>query len=108
MLKAESIGIHGLGDPAFDIDAAWPTIKRSLTRAYALDRAARLGAVSYVGVVLTYALEAMLMHRAPSVMQLTGAALVVAAGVLTVTAGADAPLTGDRARTTRRSSSSLP
>lgn len=80
----------------------------ALTRAYALDRAARLGAVSYVGVVLTYALEAMLMHRAPTIIQLTGAGLVVAAGVLTVTAGGGPQLTGDRARTTRRSSSSLP
>lgn len=79
----------------------------ALTRAYAVDRAARLGAVSYVGVVLTYTLEAVLMHRPPSVLQLVGAALVVAAGVLTVTAGADG-LRGDPARTLRRSSSSLP
>ena len=80
----------------------------ALTRAYALDRAARLGAVSYVGVVLTYALEAVLMNRAPTVVQLAGAGLVVAAGVLTVTAGPDPQRGDDGARTLRRSSSSLP
>lgn len=80
----------------------------ALTRAYALDRAARLGAVSYVGVVLTYALEAVVMDRAPTVMQLVGAALVVAAGLLTITAGRDAQTGSDRDQVTRRSSSSLP
>ncbi|MBA3890270.1 MAG: DMT family transporter [Gemmatimonadaceae bacterium] len=80
----------------------------ALTRAYSLDRAARLGAVSYIGVVLTYALEAIVMDRAPTLTQLVGAGLVVAAGLLTVTSGPDAQLRGDRATTTRRSSSSLP
>lgn len=57
----------------------------AVTRAYALERAARIGAVSYAGVVLTYALEAILLERAPTLLQLVGAALVVAAGLLTVT-----------------------
>lgn len=56
----------------------------AITRAYALDRAARLGAVSYAGVVLTYALEAVLLRRPPTILQLCGAALVVVAGILTV------------------------
>lgn len=57
----------------------------AVTRAYALERAAKIGAVSYAGVVLTYALEAILLERAPTFLQLVGAALVVAAGLLTVT-----------------------
>lgn len=60
----------------------------AVTRAFALERAARIGAVSYAGVVLTYALEALIMARAPTPLQLAGAALVVAAGLLTVS---DAP-----------------
>lgn len=57
----------------------------AVTRAFALERAARIGAVSYAGVVLTYALEALILARAPTVTQLAGAALVVAAGLLAVT-----------------------
>lgn len=57
----------------------------AVTRAYALEKAARLGAVSYAGVLLTYALEALLLERLPTLVQLAGAALVVAAGLLTVT-----------------------
>lgn len=60
----------------------------AVTRGYALDRAARLGAVSYAGVVMTYALEAALMARLPTLLQLAGSALVVAAGLLTVSSGA--------------------
>ena len=67
----------------------------AVTRAYALERAARIGAVSYAGVVLTYALEAILLARAPTLLQLVGAALVVAAGLLTVTERAGTP--GDAA-----------
>lgn len=57
----------------------------AVTRAYALERAARLGAVSYAGVLLTYGLEAVILGRLPSLLQLAGAALIVAAGLLTVT-----------------------
>lgn len=57
----------------------------AVTRAYALERAARLGAVSYAGVLLTYALEAIALERTPTPLQLLGAALVVTAGLLTVT-----------------------
>lgn len=65
----------------------------AVTRAFALERAARIGAVSYAGVVLTYALEALILARSPTATQLAGAALVVAAGLLAVTgppAGANA------------------
>jgi drug/metabolite transporter (DMT)-like permease len=58
----------------------------AVTRAFALERAARLGAVSYAGVALTYAAEAALLGRAPGPLQLLGALLIVAAGILTVTA----------------------
>lgn len=57
----------------------------AVTRAYALERAARIGAVSYAGVVLTYAMEAVILERPPTLLQLLGAALIVAAGLLTVT-----------------------
>lgn len=57
----------------------------AVTRAFALERAARLGAISYAGVVLTYALEAIIMKRAPTPLQLAGAAFVVTAGLLTIT-----------------------
>ena len=56
----------------------------AVTRAYALERAARLGAISYAGVLLTYTLEAVMLERVPTAMQLAGAGLVVAAGLLTV------------------------
>lgn len=57
----------------------------AVTRAFALERAATLGAVSYAGVALTYVAEAVLLRRIPGTLQLAGAALIVVAGVLTVT-----------------------
>lgn len=57
----------------------------AVTRAFALERAARLGAISYAGVLLTYGLEAIIMHRAPTPLQVAGAAFVVTAGLLTIT-----------------------
>jgi drug/metabolite transporter (DMT)-like permease len=58
----------------------------AVTRAFALERAAILGAVSYVGVALTYIAEALMLRQIPSTPQLGGAALIVTAGVLTVLA----------------------
>ena len=37
MLKAEATGFCGLDNPAFDLDAAWPTIRRAMQRSYALN-----------------------------------------------------------------------
>lgn len=54
----------------------------ALTRAYAAERAARLGAVSYAGVALTYAMELALLRRFPTPAQLAGAALIVGAGLV--------------------------
>jgi drug/metabolite transporter (DMT)-like permease len=56
----------------------------AVTSAYAHDTAARLGAVSYVGVVLSYLLEAVMLHRSPTLAQLIGAGLVIVAGVITI------------------------
>lgn len=56
----------------------------AVTRAYALERAARLGAVSYAGVLLTYTLEALMLARVPTPTQIAGAGLVITAGLLTV------------------------
>jgi len=57
----------------------------AVTRAFALEKAATLGAVSYVGVAMTYVSEAVVLGHAPGPLQLVGAALIVVAGVLTVT-----------------------
>lgn len=54
----------------------------ALTRAYAAERAARLGAVSYAGVALTYAMELALLRRLPTPAQLLGASLIVGAGLV--------------------------
>ncbi|HYD54390.1 MAG TPA: DMT family transporter [Gemmatimonadaceae bacterium] len=59
----------------------------AVTRAFALERAATLGAVSYAGVALTYLAEAVVLGHRPGPAQLGGAALIVAAGVLTVMRG---------------------
>ncbi len=54
----------------------------AMGRAYGLETAARLAAFGYVGVVLTYTLEAIVFHRLPAPHQYAGAALVIAAGAL--------------------------
>jgi drug/metabolite transporter (DMT)-like permease len=53
----------------------------AMTRAYGLDRAARVSALSYSGVVFTRALAMPIFGEAPSFVQATGSLLVVAAGV---------------------------
>lgn len=60
----------------------------AMSRAYALDRAARMSAYAYAGVAMTYALEAAIWRRVPVVHQWIGAALVVAAGVIVSGLGA--------------------
>lgn len=54
----------------------------SMTKAYAHERAARLSAFSYAGVVITYALEALVWRSVPGLHQWAGAAMVGAAGML--------------------------
>ncbi|WP_437496515.1 DMT family transporter [Sorangium sp. So ce1099] len=53
----------------------------AMTRAYALDSAARIGAIGYVGVVLSHVLAAAWLGEIPSARQLLGTALVMAAGL---------------------------
>ena len=52
----------------------------ALTRAYSLDRAARLSAVGYLGTVFTQALAIPILGEQPVATQAIGAALVIAAG----------------------------
>ncbi len=54
----------------------------AMSRAYGLGRAARLSAISYAGVVITYLLEVLWFRRAPQLHQWIGAALVIVAGVV--------------------------
>jgi len=54
----------------------------AMSRAYALDRAARMSAFAHAGVVMTYLLEAAVWRRFPAPHQWTGAALVVVAGLV--------------------------
>ena len=51
MLKAEATGVSGIADPAFDVDAAWPTIRRTLERAYAFGPATSITHVTKADVV---------------------------------------------------------
>ncbi|WP_437683753.1 DMT family transporter [Sorangium sp. So ce131] len=53
----------------------------AMTRAYALDSAARIGAIGYVGVVLSHVLAAAWLGEIPSAAQLLGTTLVMAAGL---------------------------
>jgi drug/metabolite transporter (DMT)-like permease len=54
----------------------------AMTRAYALERAAKLGTIGYLGVVLTHFMGLAALNERPSASQAVGSALVVAAGVL--------------------------
>jgi drug/metabolite transporter (DMT)-like permease len=59
----------------------------AMTRAYALDRAARVGAVGYLGPVLSHLLGSLVLAEPPSPTGLLGTTLVIAAGlVLTASA----------------------
>lgn len=52
----------------------------AMTRAYAMTEAARLGAISYVGTVLSLVAAVVVLHERPSAQQLAGSALVIVAG----------------------------
>lgn len=53
----------------------------AMTRAYALDQAARVGTVGYLGIALSHVLGAIVLGEAPGPHQVAGATLVTAAGV---------------------------
>lgn len=54
----------------------------AMTRAYSLDRAARLSAVGYLGIVLTQLLAVPLLGETQSPTQLVGSAFVIGAGLV--------------------------
>jgi drug/metabolite transporter (DMT)-like permease len=56
----------------------------AMTRAYALDRAARVSTVTFVGIVLTHLLAIPILGEHPGWSQAAGAVLVLGAGVLLV------------------------
>ncbi len=68
----------------------------TLTRAYANDEAARLGALSYLGIAVNVGLGALVLGEIPGARQLLGAKLVLVAGVVTMLG------TASRARQQRR------
>lgn len=57
----------------------------AMTRAYALDRAARVGAVGYLGPVLSHLLGSLVLGEPPSPTGLLGTTLVIAAGLVLTT-----------------------
>jgi drug/metabolite transporter (DMT)-like permease len=59
----------------------------ALTRAYSLDRAARVGAVAYISVVASALLGAAALHERPSGLAIAGMALVIAGGLVVTLAG---------------------
>lgn len=67
----------------------------AMTRAYALDRAARIGALGFLSIALTYLAAIPLLGEHPTAGQLAGAALVITGGLLVgrsrVRPGAHAP-----------------
>jgi drug/metabolite transporter (DMT)-like permease len=56
----------------------------AMTRAYGLDKAARVGAIGYSGVVMSQALAVVVFGDVPTARQLGGAALVVISGIVLV------------------------
>jgi drug/metabolite transporter (DMT)-like permease len=59
----------------------------ALTRAYALERAARVGGMSYLAVVVSALLGALALHEWPSPRSVAGMALVVSGGLVLTLAG---------------------
>lgn len=62
----------------------------AMTRAYTLDRAARVSIISYLGIVLTHALTIPVFGAVPTLWQLSGAALVIVAGAMVARPVSDA------------------
>jgi drug/metabolite transporter (DMT)-like permease len=56
----------------------------SITRAYALDKAARVGAAGWIQVALALGIDAAVFHRLPDGLALAGIALLLASGALLV------------------------
>jgi drug/metabolite transporter (DMT)-like permease len=56
----------------------------AMTKAYGLDKAARVSAIGYSGVVISQILGVLVLHERPGVRQLAGAAFVVLSGLFLV------------------------
>jgi drug/metabolite transporter (DMT)-like permease len=65
----------------------------AMTRAYALAQAARLGAMSYLGTVLSFIGSVAILGEEPRALQLVGSVMVVGAGVLLALTTRERPLT---------------
>ena len=65
----------------------------AMTRAYTLDRAARVSTVAYLGIVITHLLAIPVFGEVPTLWQLGGATLVIASGAMLAT-GARPPAAG--------------
>jgi drug/metabolite transporter (DMT)-like permease len=63
----------------------------AMTKAYGLDRAARVGALGYSGVVMAQVLGVTFLHEIPTGRQLVGASLVILSGAFVL-------LSGDKAK----------
>jgi drug/metabolite transporter (DMT)-like permease len=56
----------------------------AMTKAYGLDKAARVSAIGYSGVVMAQLLGVLFLHESPGVRQLAGSGLVVLSGLFLV------------------------
>lgn len=85
--------IHRAGLPRIDITEGIELIsvgltatvgQLTLTRAYALDRAARVGAAGWIQVVFGLVLDLLVMRRVPPLLTVVGIGMIVSAGLLLV------------------------
>jgi drug/metabolite transporter (DMT)-like permease len=67
----------------------------ALTRAYSLDRAARVGAMGYLSVVASALLGAVALHERPQPLAIAGMVLVVAGGVVVTSTARPKPTARD-------------
>jgi drug/metabolite transporter (DMT)-like permease len=56
----------------------------AITRAYALDKAARVGAAGWIQIVIALGIDAAVFHRWPERVALAGIAMLLASGALLV------------------------
>lgn len=92
LVAGVALFLVGLGRHRWPEGAAWALLavagfggglgQVAMTRAYSLDSAARVSALGYSGVAMNLGAAAWVLGEVPDGWQLTGAALVVAAGLL--------------------------
>lgn len=75
MLKAEATGVKGLDSPTFDVEAAWPSIRRAMRRSYAFNPQTELLQVTRADITALHH-DALRLHEAWRSVP-TGGALVV-------------------------------